>query len=142
MMFLEYFSEFGNPLDIDRPYGTEKCTISQERAIDIENILLGYIDNFSIGTAKLNQDSELTFNENGPEFQYYIESYKNLSIEINYLENSPNRFELFNILKDRFIPRLKVLGYRVYGINSTWSDIPNTPSNGRIRCISIVIGSV
>jgi hypothetical protein len=118
-----------------------------DEVIDIENMLLEYVDKWEMKEVAYEYDEDDNanypiFNVNGADFQYHIGRYRNVAIDICYREiNKGKAEEIKKDLENNFIPRLKRFGYDIIHFDEDsgdWKDNGDTFIDDKME-ISIVI---
>lgn len=140
--------ESREPDELTRPK-RDGSDFTHDEVIDIENMFLEYVDKWGMQEVKFRHDEDEDvdfpyYDVNGADFQYHVARYRNVAIDIYFLEHLYHKSkEIEQDLTANFLPRIKNFGYDIIYIGNDWGDWKDLEDEIDIdekREITIIIG--
>lgn len=115
------------PEELTRPK-RDVSDFTHDEVMDIENMFLEYVDKWGMQEVKFEHDDDEDvdyplYDVNGVDFQYHVGRYRNVAIDIYFLQSQKRRGkEIEKDLKDNLLPRIERFGYDVIYFGNDWGD--------------------
>lgn len=129
MKYLKTYTLFEGrePLPLTREK-KDASLFTHDEVMDIENMFLEYVDRWGMREVAFQHDEDEdvdypVYDVNGVDFQYHVGRYRNVAIDIYYMEDLYEKSkEIEKDLRDNFLPRLERFGYDIVYMGNDWSD--------------------
>lgn len=115
------------PLPLTREV-KDASLFTHDEVMDIENMFLEYADKYGMQEVAFEHDDDDNadypiYDVNGVDFQYHVGRYRNVAIDIYYLEKDIEKSkQIEKDLRDNFVTRIERFGYEIIFMGNDWAD--------------------